>query len=38
MECTLCGDECESVVSYSSSRATFTVKFEELLRDRYAGE
>ena len=42
-ECTLSGDECESVVhvlwecsAYSSSRASFMLKLEELLGDRYA--
>ena len=42
-ECTLCGAERESMVhaswecsAYSSSRASFMVKFEELLGDRYA--
>ena len=41
-ECTLCGAECERVVNvlweclaYSSSRASFMVKLEELLGDRY---
>ena len=41
-ECTLCGAECESVVHvlwecsvYSSSRASFMVKLEERLGDRY---
>ena len=39
----LCGAECESVVhvlwecsAYSSSRASFLLKLEELLGDRYA--
>ena len=43
MECALCGAECESVVhvlwecsAYSSSRASFLLKLEELLGDRYA--
>ena len=43
MECTLCGAECESVVhvlwectAYSSSRASFTEKLQELLGDSYA--
>ena len=43
MECTLCSAECESVVhvlwecsAYSSSRASFLWKLEELLGDRYA--
>ena len=43
LECTLCGAECESVVhvlwkcsAYSSSRASFLLKLEELLGDRYA--
>ena len=43
MECTLCGAECEGVVhvlwecsAYSSSRASFLWKLEELLEDRYA--
>ena len=43
MECTLCGAECESIVhvlwecsAYSSSRASFLLKLEELLGDRYA--
>ena len=42
LECTLCGAECESVVhvlweclAYSSSRASFLLKLEELLGDRY---
>ena len=41
MECTLCGAECESVVhvlwecSAYSSRASFLLKLEELLGDRY---
>ena len=42
LECTLCGAECESVVhvlrecsAYSSSRASFMLKLEELLGDRY---
>ena len=41
-ECTLCGAECESVVhvlwectAYSSSRASFTEKLQELLGDSY---
>ena len=41
-ECTLRGAECESVVhvlweslAYSSSRASFMLKLEELLGDRY---
>ena len=41
-KCTLCGAECESVVhvllecsAYSSSRASFLLKLEELLGDRY---
>ena len=45
-ECTLCGAECESVVhsvvhvlwectTYSSSRASFTEKLQELLGDSY---
>ena len=40
LECTLCGAECESVVhvlwecmAYSSSRASFTEKLQELLGD-----
>ena len=43
LECTLCGAVCESVVhvlecsAYSSSRASFLLKLEELLGDRYAG-
>ena len=44
LECTLCGAECESVVhvlwectAYSSSRASFTEKLQELLGDSYAG-
>ena len=43
LECTLCGAECESVVhvlwectAYSSSRASFTEKLQELLGDSYA--
>ena len=43
LECALCGAECESVVhvlwecsAYSSSRASFLLKLEELLGDRYA--
>ena len=43
LECTLCGAECESVVhvlwectAYSSSRASFTEKLQELLGDIYA--
>ena len=43
LECTLCGAECESVVhvlwectAYSSSRASFTAKLQELLGDSYA--
>ena len=42
LECTLCGTECESIVhvlwecSAYSSRASFTVKLEELMGDRYA--
>ena len=43
LECTLCGAECESIVhvlwecsAYSSSRASFLLKFGELLGDRYA--
>ena len=43
LECTLRGAECESVVhvlwecsAYSSSRANFLLKLEELLGDRYA--
>ena len=43
LECTLCGAECESVVhvlweclAYSSSRASFLLKLEELLGYRYA--
>ena len=40
MVCTLCGAECESIVyvlwAYSSSRASFLLKLEELLGDRYA--
>ena len=43
LECTSCGAECESVVhvwwecsAYSSSRASFLLKLEELLGDRYA--
>ena len=43
MYCNLCGVECESVVhvlwecsAYSSSRASFMVKLQELLGDRYA--
>ena len=42
-KCTFCGAECESVVhvlwecsTYSSSRVSFMVKLDELLRDRYA--
>ena len=42
-ECTLCGAECESVVhvlwkctAYSSSRASFTEKLQELLGDSNA--
>ena len=42
-ECTLCGAECESVVhvlwectAYSSSRASFTEKLQEMLGDSYA--
>ena len=41
-KCTLCGAECESVVhvlwectAYSSSRASFTEKLQELLGDSY---
>ena len=43
LECTLCGAECESVVhvlwectAYSSSRASFTEKLQEMLGDSYA--
>ena len=43
VECTLCGAECENVVhvlwectAYSSSRASFTEKLQELLGDSYA--
>ena len=43
MECTLCGAERESVAhvlwessAYSSSRASFLLKLEELLGYRYA--
>ena len=43
LECTLCCAECESVVhvlwegsACSSSRASFMLKLEELLGDRYA--
>ena len=43
LECTLCGAECESVVhvlwectAYSSSRASFIEKLQELLGDSYA--
>ena len=43
LECTLCGAECESVVhvlwecsAYSSRRASFLLKLEELLGDSYA--
>ena len=43
LECTLCGAECESVVhvlwectAYSSSRASFTEKLQELLGHSYA--
>ena len=42
LECTLCGAECESVVhvlwectAYSSSRASFREKLQELLGDSY---
>ena len=42
-ECTLCGAECESMVhvlwecsAYSSGRASFMLKLEELLGDRHA--
>ena len=42
-ECILCGAECESMVhvlwecsAYSSSRASFMVKLEDLLGDKYA--
>ena len=42
-ECTLCGAKCESMVhvlwecsAYSSSRASFMVKLEELLGEKYA--
>ena len=43
LECPLCGAECESVMhvlwecsAYSSSRASFLLKLEELLGHRYA--
>ena len=43
LECTLCAAECESIVhvlwecsAYSSSRASFLLKLEELLGDRCA--
>ena len=42
MECSLCGDECENVShvlwecsAYSSTRACFIKKLQELLEDEY---
>ena len=43
-ECSLCGDECENVShvlwecsAYSSTRACFMKKLQELLEDEYSG-
>ena len=35
MECSLCGNECEKCSAYSSTRASFMKKLQELLEDDY---